>query len=79
MLQPLRHYAGRVKHVIFHRAGEKDHTKGSGVSGRPDFPYLILLGSLLSFSAGWVNAFTYLAANAGVSHVTGRPQGSYMQ
>lgn len=43
----------------------------SGVSARKDFGWLILGGSILCFIAGWVNAFTIIAAKATVSHVTG--------
>lgn len=70
MMRPFEEWVGRAKHNFFkHKTKDPNST---GVSARPDFHWLILLGSALSFSAGWINAFTFLAANVGVSHVTGK-------
>lgn len=43
----------------------------AGVAARKDFGWLVLGGSILCFIAGWVNAFSIIAAHATVSHVTG--------
>ena len=61
---------GRLKFMLFGRKEPKDPTV-TGVAARKDFGWLILGGSLLCFIAGWVNAFTLLAARATVTHVTG--------
>ena len=64
-------WIGRAKSALFAPRQKRPPSAGGGVADRKDFGWLIFGGSLLSFWAGWVNAFTLIATQITVSHVTG--------
>lgn len=53
------------------QGGKTTMKETAGVAARKDFGWLVLGGSILCFIAGWVNAFSIIAAHATVTHVTG--------
>lgn len=66
----IRGLLGRYQQY-FVKSPDAKKPPGTGVADRKDFPWLIVGGTLMSFSAGWVNAFTIISTGFGVTHVTG--------